>query len=132
MLMASCFKVVASDSVYITRENADKFDVDVKVSDSEIYKMYEVNIVVGNIPPKWQCLKLRKADVGFYSDNGLIAIVPLTLNDDDELSYTFTLRKENIHITSIGLNYITNSNDSKCEEVSHNAFIIELLSWGNN
>jgi hypothetical protein len=129
ILMLFCFKVVANDSIYITRENADRYNVDVQVSASEIYKMYEVNVVVGSIPPISQCLKLSKVDVGFYDDNGPIAIVPLTLSDDGELSYTFTLRKENIPRTSIGINYIDNSNDNRCKLFSHNSFIVELLSW---
>lgn len=127
--MFFCFRVVASDSIYITRENAAKYNVDVKVSASEIYKMYEVTVRVSSIPSKWHCLRLSKVDVGFYDDNGLIAIVPLAFNDSGELYYTFTLRKENLDKTSIGINYTNNSNDNKCEILSNNAFIIELLGW---
>lgn len=129
ILIFFCFRVVASDSIYITRENAAKYNVDVKVSASEIYKMYEVTVRVSSIPPKWHCLRLSKVDVGFYDDNGLIAIVPLAFNDSGELYYTFTLRKENLDKTSIGINYTNNSNDNKCEILSNNAFIIELLGW---
>ncbi len=123
------FRVNANDSIYITRENATEYNVDIKIHKSEIYGMYQVYVSVGNIPTRFHCLKLDKVDIGFYGDRGPIAITPLTFNADSDISYSFYLRKEYLVRTSIGINYANTQRGSECEQFSTNAFIVELSAW---
>ncbi|MGE6651211.1 hypothetical protein ACQKE0_18245 [Shewanella colwelliana] len=131
VVIMSCFNVFANDAIIISSENAAEYNVRVKVESSEIYNMYEINVVVGRVPSKWSCLTLSKVNIGFYNEknNELTAIVPLALNGDGELKYNFTLRKESIKNVGFGVNYINSSNDNKCEEISQDAFVIDFSDW---
>ena len=116
-------------STYITRVNATSYDVEIQVKASEIYGMYKIDVKIGSIPTKFHCLKLHKVDLGIYGDKGPIAITPLNLNSDGDLYYSFYLKKDILVRTSIGINYSNTLSESQCEQLSLNAFIVELSAW---
>ncbi|MBB1316357.1 hypothetical protein H5123_01675 [Shewanella sp. SR43-4] len=116
-------------STYITRVNAASYDVEIQVKASEIYGMYKIDVKIGSIPTKFHCLKLHKVDLGIYGDKGPNAITPLNLNSDGDLYYSFYLKKDILVRTSIGINYSNTLSESQCEQLSLNAFIVELSAW---
>lgn len=116
-------------STYITRVNATSYDVEIQVKASEIYGMYKIDVKIGSIPTKFHCLKLHKVDLGIYGDKGPNAITPLNLNSDGDLYYSFYLKKDILVRTSIGINYSNTLSESQCEQLSLNAFIVELSAW---
>jgi hypothetical protein len=116
-------------SIYITRVNAANYDVEIQVKASEIYGMYQIDVKIGSIPTKFHCLKLDKVDLGIYGDKGPIAITPLNLNSGGDLYHSFYLQKDILVRTSIGINYSNTLSGSQCEQLSLNAFVVELSAW---